>query len=574
MIPYIEQPGLDLGLIHIHAFGALVAAALLIGLEIFRRRSARAGLDAAVGSRLAGWILVGGLLGAHLVDRLFYNFGETLSDPLSLLILWEGISSYGGLIGGTVGAWLFLRRNPQGPNSWRYLDAVAYAVPFAFVLGRLGCFLAFDHVGAPTTFVLGQEYVDGVVRHNMGLEEALYWVVIATVTAVFGRTARRPGFFVGLVAVLYAPGRFLLDFLRISDERYAGLIVSQYASILVFAIGVWVLLRVVRSRPKATTAGRRERMPRSARSKAHSPALVFVVLALVLSVGGGLAASYIGQAPDGTPSHRAVADEIRSERRVGELRPSGLRIVPTGRSDAAAVLPPEQFTGRVRNAYWIATQIPEVLNQLYCWCGCIDRGEHRSSLQCFEDMMGVTCEVCQRTAEIAYEMVHSGTHDAGQIQARVDAELAPPAESGPEMTRDMRVIHGLLAEHRKIERAVEDIPGGVRTTTTSADPQVAGMIRQHVRQMKERVDEAKPIRVGDPLFREIFKHSDAIEMQVEPVPGGVRVTETSDDPQVVLLIRQHARRAVSEFVEQGPSRARELTPLPEGYTPRSHTTVL
>lgn len=271
MIPYIEQPSLDLGLVSIHAFGVLLAAALLVGLEIFRRRLAHLGLDSDVGSRLTGWILVGGLLGAHLVDRLFYNFGETVADPLSLLILWEGISSYGGLIGGAVGAWLFLRRHPQGENSWRYLDAVAYALPFAFILGRLGCFLAFDHVGAPTTFFLGQEYLDGVVRHNMGLEEALYWVAISAVMVVLGRTARRPGFFVGWLAVLYAPGRFLLDFLRVSDERHAGLIVSQYASILVFAIGLWVLWRVVGSRKDAAASDENEadRYPFSAKEIAH-----------------------------------------------------------------------------------------------------------------------------------------------------------------------------------------------------------------------------------------------------------------------------------------------------------------
>jgi hypothetical protein len=33
-----------------------------------------------------------------------------------------------------------------------------------------------------------------------------------------------------------------------------------------------------------------------------------------------------------------------------------------------------------------------------------------------------------------------------------------------------------------------------------------------------------------------------------------------------LLIRQHAHRAVSEFVAEGMARAMEPTPLPPGYT--------
>jgi hypothetical protein len=133
------------------------------------------------------------------------------------------------------------------------------------------------------------------------------------------------------------------------------------------------------------------------------------------------------------------------------------------------------------------------------------------------------------------------------------------------MMRDMGPIHGLLMQHEKIHRAVEEIPGGVRTMTTSEDPQVTDLIRTHVREMKERIEKGQPIRQMDPLFREIFRHHEKIRLEIEDVPGGVRATETSDDPQVTLLIRQHAKRAVSEFVQGGMNRAMQGTPLPEGY---------
>ncbi|MBO3056544.1 hypothetical protein J4763_07040 [Burkholderia pseudomallei] len=108
------------------------------------------------------------------------------------------------------------------------------------------------------------------------------------------------------------------------------------------------------------------------------------------------------------------------------LRPDGLRIVPSGRSDASHVLNPNRFADKnVRHAYWVATQIPAVLNKLYCWCGCENRGIHRSNLQCFEDQMAVTCEVCQGTAEIAWQMTRAGVTDAGKIQVAVDARWGP-----------------------------------------------------------------------------------------------------------------------------------------------------
>lgn len=111
---------------------------------------------------------------------------------------------------------------------------------------------------------------------------------------------------------------------------------------------------------------------------------------------------------------------------VGMLRPDGLRIIPSGPSDASHVLNPNQFADRdVRHAYWVATQIPATLNKLYCWCGCENRGVHRSNLQCFEDQKAVTCAVCQGTADIAYEMTQAGVQDAAKIQAAVDAKWAP-----------------------------------------------------------------------------------------------------------------------------------------------------
>lgn len=136
---------------------------------------------------------------------------------------------------------------------------------------------------------------------------------------------------------------------------------------------------------------------------------------------------------------------------------------------------------------------------------------------------------------------------------------------GPGMMRDMRSIHGLLTSHEKIDRRVEDIPNGVRTVTTSDDPATAELIRAHVRQMKARYGRGQPIRIMDPVFRELFKNRNKASLEYEDVPGGIRVTHTSDDPRVVLLIRQHARRFVSEAAAEGMSRAMRPTPLPEGY---------
>ncbi|WP_437287223.1 prolipoprotein diacylglyceryl transferase family protein [Sorangium sp. So ce406] len=81
----------------------------------------------------------------------------------------EVLSSFGGFLGAVVGAAVFLRRHRArlGGRAWRYVDAIAHAHPFGWTVGRFGCFLAYDHPGKVTTFFLGQQSTDGLIRRNL-----------------------------------------------------------------------------------------------------------------------------------------------------------------------------------------------------------------------------------------------------------------------------------------------------------------------------------------------------------------------------------------------------------------------
>ncbi|MDZ4696676.1 MAG: prolipoprotein diacylglyceryl transferase [Deltaproteobacteria bacterium] len=258
MIPYFSQPTLSFGIpgfqnpFTIHAFGALVATAIILGTEILRRRAKRLGLDPLLAGRLVTWALVGGFIGAHLVDRFIYKPGETLADPLSIIKIWAGLSSFGGFLGATVGVWMFIRRgfirkgDPKGNapgRSWEYLDLLCFAFPFGWIFGRMGCFVAFDHPGLPTDFFLAMADADGIVRHNLGLDEAIYTVLVSAVFFALRKPRRFPGFFVGWLAVAYAPVRFMFDFLREVDVRYFGFTPGQFGAVGLVIVGVLILKR-------------------------------------------------------------------------------------------------------------------------------------------------------------------------------------------------------------------------------------------------------------------------------------------------------------------------------------------
>jgi hypothetical protein len=51
-------------------------------------------------------------------------------------------------------------------------------------------------------------------------------------------------------------------------------------------------------------------------------------------------------------------------------------------------LPPSMFLGRAREAYQAALDIPEVLQQVQCYCGCKLSAGHENNLFCFTDGHG------------------------------------------------------------------------------------------------------------------------------------------------------------------------------------------
>jgi hypothetical protein len=73
-------------------------------------------------------------------------------------------------------------------------------------------------------------------------------------------------------------------------------------------------------------------------------------------------------------------------------------------------LPPSQFINKgIANSYRIAKEIPEVLAQQPCLCGCDNTSDdHRSLLDCYVDDHASTCLVCMKEAVLAEQMTDAG----------------------------------------------------------------------------------------------------------------------------------------------------------------------
>jgi hypothetical protein len=91
---------------------------------------------------------------------------------------------------------------------------------------------------------------------------------------------------------------------------------------------------------------------------------------------------------------------------------------------AANVLPPDRLPDkkRVRRAYAMAREIPQVFDGLYCYCDCEKTQGHRSLLSCFESDQATGCLACREEAELVHSL-HTQGKNLGEIRAAVDKEL-------------------------------------------------------------------------------------------------------------------------------------------------------
>jgi prolipoprotein diacylglyceryltransferase len=352
MIPYIH---ISAGSV-LQPFGLLVATGVIIGTILAVRRARRLGFDVDALNSFITWMLVMGFICGHVLDDIFYHPSEVAKKPWKLLMLWEGLSSFGGFTGAAIGivmwryltlktvftiphgigrvvsaaaasavVWLIIQNAPQfatlsdtmhyvipgvaavfgwtsvGPEGipiyrferrkepaaiFAYADLILSVFPVAWVFGRSGCSSVHDHPGAiatkdallsvayPSGIAPGAspevaakwakdhgdvvtQYLGGVVefvhgtqpRYDLGLLELMFTIVLASLLALTWHKKVPTGSYIAATSLAYAPVRFAMDFLRITDgeiadPRYGGLTPAQWECVALFTWGLYVVFRV------------------------------------------------------------------------------------------------------------------------------------------------------------------------------------------------------------------------------------------------------------------------------------------------------------------------------------------
>jgi phosphatidylglycerol:prolipoprotein diacylglycerol transferase len=281
MLPFVIVPPIKLGFLTLQPFGILVATGIALAWSLVAWRAKGLGFKNENVQSFLWWMIVGGFLGAHLFETVLYHPKEVLENPIVLLMFWKGISSFGGFGGATVGglAWKYFRLNPLRAEGFLsqislpvrrtvpmpllpYADIMIAAFPVAWIFGRTGCAISHDHPGAFAAkeslfavaygpgpikdYGLFQLAYGNTPRYDLGFLELLFTIVIAAFFVGSWKRGGAKGYYCAAASIIYAPIRFCLDFLRAGaneggDVRYAQLTPAQWACVLLFGYGCWLL---------------------------------------------------------------------------------------------------------------------------------------------------------------------------------------------------------------------------------------------------------------------------------------------------------------------------------------------
>lgn len=111
-------------------------------------------------------------------------------------------------------------------------------------------------------------------------------------------------------------------------------------------------------------------------------------------------------------------------------------------------------------------------------------------------------------------------------------------------------IHTLFDRHSAIRRTVTPTKSGYVSVTETDEPRLASVLQSHVAQMEARLKDGLMVRRWDPAFPEYIRHYGDMDVKVESVAKGVRVTVRGRTPEAVKVAQNHAR-VIDDFVAHG-----------------------
>lgn len=142
----------------IYSYGLMLVVAFYSCYALLFKEMKRLDYDEKIASDIVTSAALGGIIGSKIY-YLIENFDRVIADPYGMIFSGAGLVFLGGLMGGTIGVTIVLRKNDL---PWlKFADIIAPLLIIGYSIGRIGCFLVGDDYGLPTKSVIGISFENG-----------------------------------------------------------------------------------------------------------------------------------------------------------------------------------------------------------------------------------------------------------------------------------------------------------------------------------------------------------------------------------------------------------------------------
>jgi len=250
--------------------GLFTAVGVIVGVGVAATLGRRAGFSEDSIYNVALALVIGGIIGARAlyVIENWSQFEDKVGDIFA--VNTGGISIYGALIGGTLGAWGYalVSRLPNIPQA---ADIAGMGGIMGMAVGRIGDVINGEHFAKSTDLPWGVSYTNEhspsylrfggatEVQHPAVGYELLGDLVIFALLALIYARVRRGGVVFFSWMFLYGALRLGVSFYRLDDIVLLGLRTAQLIAIASMAVAVLAIIYLLRAPPQEERLSRAER---------------------------------------------------------------------------------------------------------------------------------------------------------------------------------------------------------------------------------------------------------------------------------------------------------------------------
>ena len=240
---------LSIGNFHIYWYSVLIATGIIIGLYLLMKEASKQNISKDTVIDIAFYTIIWGIIGARIYYVIF-NIKPYLSNPLSILYVWEGgLAIYGGIIGGLIT--LTYQTKKKNIALGKLTDMIVPSLILAQAIGRWGNFFNQEAHGGIVSleflkkihipnFIIKGMYINGNYYHPTFFYESLWCLLGFILLVIIRRLLKnsKDGTLTFIYLIWYGVGRFFIEGLR-TDSLYLGIFrISQIVSIVIIIIGI------------------------------------------------------------------------------------------------------------------------------------------------------------------------------------------------------------------------------------------------------------------------------------------------------------------------------------------------